>query len=141
MKPGDASWLSHPGAPGVLNIRVEAPKGDADDAGLPKTVRLELAVAEDNPWVEGHFPEQAVLPGVVLLRWAIEAATAQWPILGAVRSVSNLKFQRPVLPPATLTLILELRTSKRPEDAPDHRLTFRYDQDDQACVRGGVRFA
>lgn len=106
-----------------------------------ETVRLQLPVAEDTPWVEGHFPERAVLPGVVLLRWAIEAAREQWPALGDVQSLSNLKFQHPILPPADLTLTLEIIAADRAAGGAASRLTFRYDQDDRPCVRGGVTFA
>jgi hypothetical protein len=94
--------------------------------------------------IDGHRPGARMdfdADLLVALRWAIEAAAAQWPALGAVRSVSNLKFQRPILPPATLTLILELRTTERAEDEYGHRLAFRYEQNDRPCVRGGVHFA
>jgi 3-hydroxymyristoyl/3-hydroxydecanoyl-(acyl carrier protein) dehydratase len=126
MAPADADWLSHPGAPRLLS----------SEAAGPDQRRLELEVSADTPWVEGHFPDRAVLPGVVELRWAIEAARSCWPELETVRSISNLKFQHPVLPPAQLTLTLELRRGEA-----GHRLNFRYDRDDQACAQGGVQFA
>ncbi len=126
MAPADAVWLTRPGAPTLLSSGEDGPDHR----------RLELEVGADTPWVQGHFPERAVLPGVVQLRWAIEAARSLWPELETVESISNLKFQHPILPPARLTLTLELRRG----DA-GHRLSFRYARDDQACAQGGVHFA
>lgn len=122
----DLAWLDHPGAPVLL----------AQDAPGTDQRRLELEVAADSPWIEGHFPGRAVLPGVVLLRWAIEAAGFLWPELVTVRSISNLKFQHPILPPARLTLVLE---RERRDDGD--RLTFRFEQADRTCAQGGVTFA
>ena len=126
MAPADTDWLSHPGAPTLLSCEEDG----ADQR------RLELEVGADTPWIEGHFPERAVLPGVVQLRWAIEAARALWPELETVESISNLKFQHPVLPPARLTLTLELRRGDT-----GRRLSFHFAQGDQGCTRGGVHFA
>ncbi len=126
MAPAESDWLAHPGAPTLRSCEEEG----------PDHWRLELEIGADTPWVEGHFPERAVLPGVVQLRWAIEAARSLWPELETVDSISNLKFQHPILPPARLTLTLELRRGNA-----GHRLNFRYAQDDQACAQGGVHFA
>lgn len=98
--------------------------------------RLVLSVPADSPWLQGHFPERAVLPGVVQLRWAIQAAGRLWPELGTVAGVANLKFQNPVLPPARLTLILDVKRDPAPG-----KLSFRFEQDDRVSARGVVRFA
>ena len=126
MAHADRNWLDHPGAPALFS---QAAPG-------PDQRRLELEVAADSPWVEGHFPGRAVLPGVVLLRWAVEAAGWLWPELATVRSISNLKFQHPILPPAQLTLTLEVASG---DDG--RRLKFQYVQGDRTCAQGGVSFA
>jgi 3-hydroxymyristoyl/3-hydroxydecanoyl-(acyl carrier protein) dehydratase len=126
MAQTDLAWLDLPGAPALL----------AQYSPGPDQRQLELEVAADSPWVEGHFPGRAVLPGVVLLRWAIEAADWLWPELPTVRSISNLKFQHPILPPARLTLKLDVTHG---DDS--HRLKFRYALGDRVCAQGGVTFA
>lgn len=124
MTEGAATTLAWPrddGAPALLSAARDGNRA-----------RLELAVPVDSPWLEGHFPERPVLPGVVLLRWAIEAGGLLWPALGTVQGVANLKFQRPVLPPADLALVLE---------RSDGRLDFRFEREDTVVARGRVRFA
>jgi 3-hydroxymyristoyl/3-hydroxydecanoyl-(acyl carrier protein) dehydratase len=126
MARADLTWLDHPGAPALC----------ARAAPGPDQRRLELEVAADSPWVEGHFPDRPVLPGVVLLRWAIEAAGWLWPELATVRSISNLKFQHPILPPARLTLTLDVA-----QGGESRRLKFRYQQGERTCAQGGVTYA
>lgn len=98
------------------------------------TAQWRLRVGGDCPWLEGHFPERPVLPGVVLLRWAIQAAGDTWPELDTVTGVSNLKFRNPVLPPAEVVLHLAFDASRR-------RIDFRYARDGKDCAQGRVRFA
>jgi 3-hydroxymyristoyl/3-hydroxydecanoyl-(acyl carrier protein) dehydratase len=92
-----------------------------------------LALGEDLGCVEGHFPGNAVVPGVAQLHWAIELARQEWPALERFRGVQNLKFRRPVRPPATLTVRLRL------EDG--HRLRFECVADGTPCASGRVDFA
>jgi len=97
-------------------------------------VNLQVEVRTDCPWLEGHFPGQPVLPGVIQLRWALHLAQAVWPDLATVDTVSNLKFQQPVLPPASL--LLELR--RHPALA---RVDFCWQQSEKPCSRGRVSFS
>lgn len=126
MAPADLPWLRQPGAPRL----------DSEVQVSSDRRRLELGVDADTPWVEGHFPERAVLPGIVLLRWAIDAARSIWPELEQVVAISNLKFQQPILPPAQLTLVLDRSLGEEQQ-----RLNFVFSQDGQDCARGGVRFS
>lgn len=103
------------------------PDGDAG-------VRLRLAVAADCPWLEGHFPGRPVLPGVVQLRWAIQAASQIWPQLGDVSRLGNVKFQRPILPPAALTLALSFNPDKR-------LLKARYVDGEETFASASIVFA
>jgi 3-hydroxymyristoyl/3-hydroxydecanoyl-(acyl carrier protein) dehydratase len=98
------------------------------------SVVLALTVPGDCPWLEGHFPDRPVLPGVVQLRWAIGAAGLLWPAMTTVTGVANLKFSAPILPPAAVELTLVRDTSR-------NRLGFTFRQDGQVRSQGRVNFA
>jgi len=123
--PPAPTWPATPDWP-----RVRAYHRDGSRAG-----RLRLAVDGDAPWLAGHFPDRPVLPGVVLLRWAIEVTARLWPDLGDVTAVSQLKFRKPVLPPADLDLTLELQSDKQ-----GRRLVFRFERDGAPCAQGRVHY-
>ncbi len=101
----------------------------------PDRFRITLAVAADNPWFDGHFPGQPVLPGIVQLHWAVGLARAAWPALGGAPRVDNLKFRQPVLPGARLTLVLE-RLDMAGQDA----VRFTFEGEDGPCSSGRVGF-
>ncbi len=126
--------VMHPGLP----QRWPAGAGDPQVISAANTaegvVTLDLDVPADCPWLEGHFPGQPVLPGVVQLRWALQLATLIWPDLRTVAAVSNLKFQNPVLPPAQLRLLLQ----RHPQAA---RIDFSYHQGEQRCALGRAGYA
>ncbi len=98
------------------------------------TVVLALTVPGDCPWLEGHFPERPVLPGVVQLRWAIGAAGMLWPAMTTVTGVANLKFSAPILPPAAIELTLLRDTSR-------NRLGFTFRQGGRVRSQGRVSYA
>lgn len=80
--------------------------------------RVSLA---DIAWVfEGHFPSQAVLPGVIQLNWVRELAT-HW--LGrplTMTGIPQMKFVTPVTPTHTVEIVL---TRKAESDTTIH---FQY---------------
>lgn len=53
-------------------------------------------------WLDGHFPDQPVVPGVVLLEAVVEAAG-----LAAPFRIERVKFLQPCLPGQPLTLHLD----------------------------------
>lgn len=75
----------------------------------PGRVALDLVLASDCPWLEGHFPGHPILPGVVLVGWAVHFAAALRGGEDAPRRLQRVKFRRPVLPGAALTLSLTAR--------------------------------
>ena len=109
--------------------RLDGVELDGEDGAA----RLTLAVPEDSPWLDGHFPDRAVLPGVVQLRWAIDASRLVWPGLTTVTAVANLKFRAPILPPAVMVLSLAL-------DETGKRLQFTFHQDGNVRSTGRVTF-
>jgi 3-hydroxymyristoyl/3-hydroxydecanoyl-(acyl carrier protein) dehydratase len=71
--------------------------------------RVEIGV--DHPAFAGHFPGRPMLPGVVLVAEAMEAASAEPMLAGAIGLAPLLlvaKFLAPVLPGATLEVGLRL---------------------------------
>lgn len=67
---------------------------------------LDLEVPEDNPWFAGHFPELAILPGVVQIGWAAHFGHALYGLGPGVTLMEQVKFRRPILPGARITLTL-----------------------------------
>ncbi len=64
----------------------------------------EFAIAATHPALPGHFPGQPIVPGVLLLAHALEAALAlpQWAArLGTPPRLAVIKFLAPVMPGAS----------------------------------------
>jgi 3-hydroxymyristoyl/3-hydroxydecanoyl-(acyl carrier protein) dehydratase len=79
----------------------------------------------------GHFPGLPILPGVVLIDWAVRLAAGH--IAGAcdVASIERLKFMAPVPPGARLALVLSHET-------PRARVQFAYRLDGRTCASGVI---
>lgn len=91
--------------------------GDADT-----THATLLRIEHDHPSLEGHFPGQPVVPGVLLLDRVVAAAEAWLGTAVIVRSLPQVKFVAPLLPGQDAQLELkragaELRFSVRRADA------------------------
>ncbi|WP_296227954.1 AMP-binding protein [Ralstonia sp. UBA689] len=66
----------------------------------------ELRVSPDLIHFEGHFPGLPILPGVVLIDWAIRLAAMRNGAVRAMTSIDQLKFMAPVPPGAVVSLRL-----------------------------------
>jgi 3-hydroxymyristoyl/3-hydroxydecanoyl-(acyl carrier protein) dehydratase len=91
-----------------MNALPEVLARDASD----KRLVLELHVAPDCLWFQGHFPGHPILPGVVQIGWAAWFG-ARW--LGCdtpPRSLSRIKFRRPIGPDSRLSLHLRRSRGK-----------------------------
>ncbi|MDN3521807.1 AMP-binding protein [Halomonas ramblicola] len=94
---------------------------DLDDARRPRwlgeqwegpdTCRLTLEVPERLAYLEGHFDDFPLVPGVVMVQWAIELAGEAFGPLGDFCGVERLKFQRVLRPGARFTLSLTRRAA------------------------------
>jgi acyl-CoA synthetase (AMP-forming)/AMP-acid ligase II len=96
--------------------------------------RLERQVEATLPAFEGHFPQGAILPGVVQLDWAIDAGREAFGIEVPVVRLEVLKFLLPVLPDQRLTLALQW-------DAAARRMPFRFESPRGLHASGRVCFA
>lgn len=77
----------------------------------PHKVSLRLAVEADLIFFPGHFPNHSVLPGVVMVDWAISFAEQYLPIRILFSELETIKFKQVVLPPQEVNLHLEYRPS------------------------------
>ncbi|MCF6442202.1 thioester dehydrase [Pseudoalteromonas luteoviolacea] len=70
-------------------------------------VVLQLSITANAMYFQGHFPNAPVLPGVVLLDWAVQFAQRYFPFFSApVMEVQALKFQKVVHPNSQVILNL-----------------------------------
>ena len=71
----------------------------------PTAAEARFAVPADHPSLPGHFPGRPVVPGVVLLDLAAQAARRAFG-LGPMQRVLRAKFTAPVLPTQEVALRL-----------------------------------
>jgi 3-hydroxymyristoyl/3-hydroxydecanoyl-(acyl carrier protein) dehydratase len=91
---------------------------------------LEILVEAGNPWFQGHFPQFAILPGVVQIGWAEYYARTLYGFDGSIAALEQVKFKRPILPGARLTLTLK-------PDLTARKLRYEY-RDAEASYSAGV---
>lgn len=82
-------------------------------------------------YFKGHFPEQAVLPGVTQLDWAIKLGCAHFGYSPEVASLEVIKFQQLMLPDTQVNLTISHNLSKA-------KLTFAYSDGDKRFASGRI---
>ncbi len=70
------------------------------------------ALTGENPYFEGHFPGQSVLPGVTQLAWAQHFAAQELGIKHLYRHMRSVKFRSLVFPETALELELRYEPSR-----------------------------
>ena len=98
---------------------------DAHGASATLTATAELAA------FEGHFPQAPILPGVVLLDWAVRLGRDAFGLSFDVQRVEALKFQQLVRPGTKLTVDLA---------SVPGRLDFRFTSAHGVHAAGRLRF-
>ena len=63
----------------------------------------------DHPAFAGHFPGNPLVPGVVLLDWAWQAALAQLPAGSRLLGLGQAKFLAPVRPNDAVEIALQVK--------------------------------
>ena len=99
----------------------------------PPEAELKLAIPADLDYCRGHFADAPVVPGVVQLKWAIDAARRHLGAGGEVVGIEALKFQSVLLPGAVATLTLKWV-------AQAHKLYFAYRSDGSHYSSGRLLF-
>jgi len=73
----------------------------------PPRAEFEINVPDGLFYLQGHFPEQAVLPGVVQIDWAIRLAKLHLGPVSTFIGIEGLKFHRIIQPHTPLKLMIE----------------------------------
>ena len=102
--------------------------GDLEDGRIVRSIRID----HDLACLEGHFPGQPIVPGVVQLNWAIQLACEAFDLTPEIERVDALKFQS-VLEPGTLA-----RITLEPDLVPG-RVSFSI-QSDRPHSKGRLQF-
>lgn len=95
-------------------------------------IKLDIYIPKDLTWFAGHFPDQAVLPGVVQTHWACELAQYFFSVSGFEKAV-NLKFINMILPDKNLTLIMNFKEEKK-------SVMFIFKSETETFSSGSLRF-
>ena len=81
-----------------------------------------LDVACDLAFFPGHFAVQSILPGVVMVDWAVSFAERLLPIEVHFTHLEAIKFKQVVRPPQRIALHLDFR-------ADSEKLIFKVDSE------------
>lgn len=90
-----------------------------------------LFIAPELPFFNGHFTEQAVLPGVTQLDWAIQLGCQAFGYSPSVATLEVLKFQQLILPNSHVDLSIEHQADKG-------KLVFSYSEGDKRFASGRI---
>ena len=98
---------------------------------VEEAIEWRLFIDAELPFFNGHFPEQAVLPGVTQLDWAIRLGCEHFGYPREVASLEVLKFQQLILPDSEITLKVSLNAAK-------NKLIFSYFDGDKGFGSGRI---
>jgi 3-hydroxymyristoyl/3-hydroxydecanoyl-(acyl carrier protein) dehydratase len=127
--------LERPVAAGVAGGVAPAPAASRAAKPAAPVVSTGFTLDAAAPVLAGHFPGHPILPGVMLIGLARQAASATLGQPLRLLRIVRLRFVRPVLPGAVLTLEHELGAVQ--EDGISRRLVLRWKQaDGSICARG-----
>jgi 3-hydroxymyristoyl/3-hydroxydecanoyl-(acyl carrier protein) dehydratase len=106
--------------PQILSLRREA-----------GAVRISMRIPSELSCLEDHFPGTPIVPGVVLLKWALDAGRREFALPPVFKRLSAIKFMR--IMPLDREVTLDLQ-------AAGTELSFAYFDADRVCVQGRVAF-
>ncbi|WP_434779130.1 ApeI family dehydratase [Neisseria sp. Ec49-e6-T10] len=80
---------------------------------------ITLFVCPELFWLKGHFPIQAILPGVTQVTWVMHYAKTILKLTQPFKGIEKVKFQKPIFPEETIILTLKWHEQT-------HKLDFDY---------------
>ncbi|MCL1143519.1 ApeI family dehydratase [Shewanella gaetbuli] len=98
-----------------------------------KSITWRLFIDGSLPFFAGHFPEQAVLPGVSQLDWAVQLGCQAFGYNPSVKNVEVLKFQQLILPNTYVNLTISNNVDKA-------KITFQFAEEDRRFASGRIAF-
>lgn len=99
------------------------------------TLAFEVQVPKDLSWLEGHFEDFPLLPGVVQLGVLVMGqCRLAWPDLGGLRRLSRVKFRKPIRGGDAVVLRID-------RALPGHSVTYSIERAGQPCSSGTLDFA
>lgn len=108
----------------------KAPRWLGEHCPDPLSCVLTLEVPERLVYLEGHFEEYPLVPGVVMIQWAIQFANMNFGESREFQGIERLKFQRVLRPGVRFTLHLTNR---------DDGVAFAIDSHEGRHCAGQVR--
>ncbi len=106
--------------PQILDVRRAAPD-----------IHVRLRIPTDLHYLRGHFPGTPIVPGVVLLKWALDLARQELAPAPVFQRLSGVKFMRVM--PLDTDVDLHLR-------AESGAIAFEYLEGQRSCVLGRAHF-
>ncbi len=97
-------------------------------------VELNLVIPGALLYFRGHFPDFAILPGIVQLDWAIQYAVHYFALGAASPNTIRIKFRKPIRPNHRVMLSLKHLHARG-------GLEFNYADAEGACSSGQIGFA
>ena len=94
---------------------------------------FDIHVPADLYYLQGHFPGEPVLPGVIQVHWAIQLADEHFDLRPSFAGIEALKFHRIIEPEMPIRLVLEL-------NAESGKLSFSYSSTAGKHSQGRVLF-
>jgi 3-hydroxyacyl-[acyl-carrier-protein] dehydratase len=72
---------------------------------LPESVCRQFRIDANHPCFEGHFPDDPIVPGVILLD-RVRLTAAEWKPDTRIKSITTAKFHHPLYPDQLFTVTL-----------------------------------
>lgn len=99
----------------------------------PPRAEFELLIPEQLYYLQGHFPQRPVLPGVIQVHWAIQLARRTLSTNAVFTGFEALKFHQIIEPLSRLKLTLE-------QSEETGKLRFSYASDAGVHSQGRILF-
>jgi len=111
------------GGPREPEVKAVRPRPDGTD--------LDLFIPSNLVYVDGHFPNAPIVPGVVLIDWAVKFAARHLDLPLEAAQGFQVKFRQVTIPGGSVTLSLRRRSKP-------NRLSFEYASGKRVLSSGSI---